>query len=63
MGQVIEQSGPGLKFVVDKIFKWWVKCRRINSIDIAVKCGNDATVAHTEFIEMMLGVQFAAKTI
>jgi hypothetical protein len=43
--------------------KWWVESRGVKPIDVAVKCGNKAAVAHAEFVEILIGLQLAAKAI
>jgi hypothetical protein len=61
--KVFEENGPWEKSIVGKVFKWWMKHKRIHSIDVAVECGNKAVVAHAKFMEILIDFEFAAKTI
>jgi hypothetical protein len=45
------------------MLKRWVESKRVEPIDVAVNCGNEAAVAYTDFMEILIGFQFATKAI
>ena len=45
-----------MELIADEMFKRWKESGRIDSIDVAVESRNKATIAHTEFAEIVIGI-------